>query len=277
MMRGAPLIPLVPTGWYRSVTCGLYPLWSGGHEQNFDHHTRRIHHEKTHRKSASYSGIMFYAAAHGGAGVGRRMGRQHRHCFCRRHRHGERSLSYRRRRTACISGKRGQQGPAVRKFLFCSDRGHWFGQSWLDADRKFLFWCTIWRHRLSSVCRKSWRQRTYHFQHFHRNRKRSAGIRCIWPVWCDRWQDQQLESGRHHNLRYSKERFRLYNRIGRRTRWLCQRSDWELSCGKSEHDDEYAGQWHGGSLLDRWSCGCSGRKSAYRGMQRLRQNYWKVR
>lgn len=63
------------------------------------------------------------------------------------------------------------------------------------------------------------------FQHFHRNRKRSAGIRCIWPVWCDRRQNQQLESGRHHNLRYSKERFRLYNRIGRRTRWLCQRSD----------------------------------------------------
>ena len=74
MMRGAPLIPWVPTGLYHSVTCGLCPLWSGGHEQNFDHHTRRIHHEKTHRKSASYSGIMFYAAAHGGAGVGRRMG-----------------------------------------------------------------------------------------------------------------------------------------------------------------------------------------------------------
>ena len=48
------------------MTCGLCPLRSGGHEQNFDHHTRRIHHEKTHRKSASYSGAVLYAVALGG-------------------------------------------------------------------------------------------------------------------------------------------------------------------------------------------------------------------
>ena len=33
------------------------------------------------------------------------------------------------------------------------------------------------------------------------------------PVWCDRWQTQQLESGRCHNLRHRKECFRLCDRF----------------------------------------------------------------
>ena len=47
----------------RSVVC---PLWSGGHEQNLTTIQRRTYHEKTHRKSASYSGAVLYAAANGG-------------------------------------------------------------------------------------------------------------------------------------------------------------------------------------------------------------------